>query len=51
MTKRMVKMLKLYILDTGLCAYLTELPGGVICLTEKPLPLTPSAWAIPVAAI
>jgi predicted AAA+ superfamily ATPase len=26
-------------------------PGGVICLAEKPLPLTPSAWAIPIAAI
>jgi predicted AAA+ superfamily ATPase len=139
MTKRMVKTPKLYILDTGLCAYLTEWsspetleagamsgailetwifiellkgywhngrrapfyfyrdrdrkeidllivqdgtvyplefkktaspgkgdvrnfrgleklglpigPGGVICLAEKPLPLTPSAWAIPVAAI
>ena len=139
MTKRMVKTPKLYILDTGLCAYLTEWsspetleagamsgailetwifiellkgywhngrrapfyyyrdrdrkeidllivqdgtlyplefkksaspgkgdvrnfrgleklglpigPGGVICLAEKPLPLTPSAWAIPIAAI
>lgn len=26
-------------------------PGGVICLTEQPLPLTPSTWSIPVAAI
>lgn len=26
-------------------------PGGVICLAEKPLPLTPSAWSIPVAVI
>lgn len=26
-------------------------PGGVICLAEKPLPLTPSAWSIPVATI
>jgi hypothetical protein len=51
MTKRMVKTPKLYILDTGLCAYLTEWTGGVICLAEKPLPLTPSAWTIPVAAI
>jgi len=26
-------------------------PGGVICLTEQPLPLTPSTWSIPVAAL
>ena len=26
-------------------------PGGVICLTEQPLPLTPSTLSIAVAAI
>ncbi|MFQ5456629.1 MAG: ATP-binding protein [Nitrospirota bacterium] len=25
--------------------------GGVICLAEEPLPLTPSAWSIPVGAL
>jgi predicted AAA+ superfamily ATPase len=25
--------------------------GGVICLTEQPLPITPSTWSIPVAAL
>jgi predicted AAA+ superfamily ATPase len=26
-------------------------PGGVICLTEQSLPLTPSAWSIPIAGL
>jgi hypothetical protein len=26
-------------------------PGGVICLAQQPLPLTPSTLSIPVAAI
>lgn len=26
-------------------------PGGIICLTQQALPLTPSAWSIPVAAL